>query len=255
MKIYFLHNGTEQEGPFDIKDLKGKEVNADTPIWFEGQVEWTTVKEVPELKELMKVTPPPFKKENISNSPPPIPNKKIEKEEKSESKSSNTTQQKPIIKNKTGKIFIVIGIILLLIVGGGVILNQLNNNGSGYSSGYDSYEGASSSTYQEQKMSIEEKELMYPTDFLTADGTYRETLMGDKLKVKGKIYNSATVASYKDANVEVTYYSKSGTNLGSESYTIWDVFSPGTTTTFNLKIKNYSNVKSIGWEVTSAETY
>jgi len=64
MKKYFLNNGKEQQGPFDIKDLKEKNVNADTPIWFEGITEWTTIKEVPELKSLISKPPPFIKKEN-----------------------------------------------------------------------------------------------------------------------------------------------------------------------------------------------
>lgn len=66
MKKYFLHNGKDQEGPFDINDLKVKNINADTPVWFEGISEWTTIKEVPELKSLISKPPPFIKKENKS---------------------------------------------------------------------------------------------------------------------------------------------------------------------------------------------
>ena len=144
--------------------------------------------------------------------------------------------------NFTTRMTIVIAIAFLL----------TNCNNSGNNSDYD---GASSSSYQEQKMSLEDKELANPTDFLDATGTYRENLLGDKLKVNGTITNSATVATYKDAVVRVTYYSKSKTNLGSEDYTIWDIFPSHSTKKFNLKIKNYSNISSIGWDVVKASSY
>jgi hypothetical protein len=144
--------------------------------------------------------------------------------------------------NFTTRMTIVIAIAFLL----------TNCNNSGNNSDYD---GAYSSSYQEQKMSLEDKELANPTDFLDATGTYRENLLGDKLKINGTITNSATVATYKDAVVRVTYYSKSKTNLGSEDYTIWDIFPPHSTKKFNLKTKNYSNISSIGWDVVKASSY
>ena len=117
------------------------------------------------------------------------------------------------------------------------------------------YEGPSSISNQSKKLSIEEQELANPAEFLKADGTFRENFMGDKLKVSSTIRNSATVATFKDAKVRVTYYSKSKTNLGSEDYTIWDVFKPRTKKVFKLKIKNYRNVSTIGWTVVDASPY
>lgn len=119
-------------------------------------------------------------------------------------------------------------------------------------SGGSSSDTSSSGSYQEKVMSVEEIERSQPTTFLTADGTYNENFWGDKLKVHGKITNSATVASYKDAVVRVTYYSKTKTELGSKEYTIYEVFSPHSTKTFELKIDNYKDVNSIGWDVISA---
>jgi hypothetical protein len=119
-------------------------------------------------------------------------------------------------------------------------------------SGGSSSDNSSGSSYQEKVMSVEEIERSQPTNFLTADGTYNENLWGNKLKVHGTIKNSATVASYKDAVVRVTYYSKTNTELGSKEYTIYEVFSPHSTKNFELKIDNYQEVNSIGWDVISA---
>ena len=61
MKKYFLHNGAEQQGAFDIEDLKTKNINKDTPIWYEGLDNWTTADKIDDLKELLKTTTaPPF---------------------------------------------------------------------------------------------------------------------------------------------------------------------------------------------------
>ena len=158
-----------------------------------------------------------------------------------------TTPQTEIPKKKSGigKILIIIAIVLLVIVGGPSIFNYFNNNG-GYGSG---------DSYQEKVMTIEEIERSQPTNFLSADGTYRETFWGDKFKINCVIKNSATVATYKDAVVRITYYTKTKTKLGSKDYSIYEVFPPNSTKTVELKIENYKDVNSIGWKVISASPY
>lgn len=249
MKEYFYHDGSEQQGPIKLEDLKLKKITKNTPVWHEGLPEWTTAGEIYELKEIFKVVPPPLKTKENKIQPPPLSK---EKPKASVKQNAETVKSAPRKKKKSGKSFVII-LIALIVIGGGVFaFNEYQKSGGGYSGSGSNYEGAYSSSYQEEKMSIEEKEQAYPTDFLDADGTYRENIWGDKLKVNGTITNSATVATYKDATVRITYYSKSNTNLGTEDYVIWDVFKPNTTKSFDLKIKNYSNVNSIGWEVVDA---
>jgi hypothetical protein len=107
-------------------------------------------------------------------------------------------------------------------------------------------------TYQQKVQSVEEIERAQPTNFLNASGTFNPTLFGNNLKVHGVIKNKATVATYKDAVVKITYYSKTKTSLGSNNYTIYDFFPPNTEKTFELKIDNYQNVSTIGLDVIKA---
>lgn len=60
MKKYFTHNGTEQQGPFDIVDLRANNITRETKIWFDGLPEWTTAGELEELKTIFASTPPPL---------------------------------------------------------------------------------------------------------------------------------------------------------------------------------------------------
>lgn len=60
MKKYFINNGTEQQGPFNIEELKSKVINKDTPIWYYGLSEWTTVEHIDELRIILSNVPPPF---------------------------------------------------------------------------------------------------------------------------------------------------------------------------------------------------
>ncbi|MEO7924623.1 MAG: DUF4339 domain-containing protein [Chitinophagaceae bacterium] len=51
MKKYFLNDGGSQQGPFDLEELRAKNITAATPIWYEGLAGWTTAGKVEELKE------------------------------------------------------------------------------------------------------------------------------------------------------------------------------------------------------------
>lgn len=62
MKKYFVHNGKEQQGPYSIDELRLKNLTAKTMIWFEGISNWTEAQFIPELKDLIVSTPPPFEK-------------------------------------------------------------------------------------------------------------------------------------------------------------------------------------------------
>ncbi|MEL1240739.1 DUF4339 domain-containing protein [Flavobacterium flavipallidum] len=61
MKKYYLHNGVESSGPFDLSELEIKQITATTPVWFSGLPDWKTAAEIEELQVLLKVSPPPFK--------------------------------------------------------------------------------------------------------------------------------------------------------------------------------------------------
>lgn len=60
MKKYFLNDGTGQQGPFSLEELKEKNLKADSPVWYEGLPDWTTVGALDELKDVLMHTPPPY---------------------------------------------------------------------------------------------------------------------------------------------------------------------------------------------------
>lgn len=239
MKKYYLHNGAEQQGPFTFEELTTQSINKYTLIWHDGLKDWTPAEKVDELKSLLYRTDPPVF--TNKQTPPSAPlQKESHRSETTQSSYSSVEDKK---KSNTG---ITITIFLILIVGGFAFFEALRN-GSAYETG--------GSTYQEKVLTVEEIEQSQPTAFLKADGNYNENFWGTKIKVHGVITNSATVATYKDAVVRVTYYSKTKTNLGSNDYTIYESFPPHSTTNFELKIENYKDVHSIGWEVVSAVAY
>ncbi len=62
MKLYFLHDGQSEFGPFTIQELQTKSLKPETPVWYDGLPEWKTINTIEELKDFFKPnTPPPFK--------------------------------------------------------------------------------------------------------------------------------------------------------------------------------------------------
>ncbi|MCE7995454.1 MAG: DUF4339 domain-containing protein [Roseivirga sp.] len=221
MKKYFLHDESEQIGPFNLSELGNHEIKKETPVWYEGLKDWTPAGDLDELSELFKGgTPPPFKPKEQSN------NKENTASEYEKGSSSN--------KLLTG---VLIAIIVFSI--GAFLVIQLSND-------------ASDDGYYQQVMTIEEIERSKPTEFLSASGTYRENFWGDKLRLKCEFINKATIADYKDAKVQVTFYSKTKTVLGREEQTVYEIFKANSSKTVQLEVANYKDVESIGWKVISA---
>lgn len=251
MSQYYIQENGEQKGPFSIDELKAKIIKRDTPIWREGLENWVTAINLEELKGFFKSLPPEFKTEPSKTTPPPF-EQKDSKHSFSESitKSDKTSSDSKVSKKKKSNMTIILTIVVLF--GTAVALLIINKtNGTGYSNNDYSTEN----NYETKKQSVAEIEASNPLKFLKADGYYNQNLLGTKLKVDGEIHNSATTTSYKDIVVRVYFYSKTKTLLGSEDYTIYEVVKPNHSKGFNLKVTNYKDVNSIGWDVVSAKVY
>ena len=223
MNKYYLHNGSDNIGPFTIDELKQNKITPTTPVWCEGMEDWNDAGSVEELKILFPVIPPPIKKAK-----------------QEEQKRSTIKEKKGNIYWSIYKLFRIFAIIFLIIVGI-IILSKVFDK-----------EIDTSSTYQESVMTIQEIEAAEPVNYLKADGTYNNNFIGDKVKINGVITNSATVTTYKDIIVRVNFYSKTNTLIGTEDYTLYEFYPPNSSQEFKLKVKAYSNVSSLGWEIVNA---
>lgn len=218
MKKYYLHNGTENIGPLDLDELKAKAITKNTQVWCDGMEDWKNAGEVEELKSILSVVPPPIAKK------PEI-------------------KPEPIASNKKTHWFWrmtrVLAILIIVCITIFAFVDYMNEKYSG-------------SSYEESIMTIGEMEVADPSLYLNTTGTYKPTFLGDQLKINGVIENKATVTNYKDVVIEVIFYSKTNSEIAREQYTIYDFFAPNTKKEFKLKVKNYSNVNTIGWNVFNA---
>jgi hypothetical protein len=128
----------------------------------------------------------------------------------------------------------------------GALFTSCNNGGS--SSG-----SVSTENYEQSKMSLEDQEKSDPLKFLSVEGgTYRKTIFGNKMELEGKIFNSATIATFKDVVLHIRFNSETETEVGTADHTIYEFFAPNTSKPFKFKIEIPDGANSAGFEVISA---
>ena len=106
--------------------------------------------------------------------------------------------------------------------------------------------------YEETKENLAETEKKNPVRFLSVSGGDKRNLIGQTV-VKGIVTNNATVATFKDIQVELYFYSKTGTLLEKDVETIFETLAPGKKTEFKTKYFTPKGTDSVGLKVMSAK--
>ncbi len=183
MKKYFLHNGSESSGPFDIEELKVKKINKSTPVWFDGMEHWKTAEEIPELTSLFMVIPPPFRPTQNK-----ISNKKIEK---------NQEEQK-ILGFSKNTFYVISGILILAI--GTTIFNNLQDSRSRELEIKNHKTDIENQQYVLQQKEIEEQKIVL------AEQQQKEAerlLIGKKDTINNKIVEIQQLVNDKRITIEI----------------------------------------------------
>jgi hypothetical protein len=126
-----------------------------------------------------------------------------------------------------------------------IIAAALMTSCSGGGSGSSSLGFPTEQTYEEKILSIEEEEKANPKRFLDASGSYRENVLGTKMRIFGNVTSSATKANFKDIVIKVTYYSATDTDLGSDNFVLYKFVNAGTTVSFEWKIDKPSGCSKL----------
>lgn len=106
--------------------------------------------------------------------------------------------------------------------------------------------------YEEKKESLEDMEKKDPVRFLSVSSHDKKNLIGQTV-VKGTLKNKATVASYKDIEIELSFYSKTGSLLEKDTETIYETIAPGKDTDFKTKYFAPKGTDSVSIRVLSAK--
>lgn len=107
-------------------------------------------------------------------------------------------------------------------------------------------------SYEATKESLQEKEKKSPEKFLSVTGHDKHNLFGQTV-IKGTITNKATVASFKDVDVQLDFYSKTGTHLETDKETVYEVVAPGQSKNFKTKYFAPKGTDSVALTITGAK--
>ena len=106
--------------------------------------------------------------------------------------------------------------------------------------------------YELTKKNLREKENKSPQNFLTVSGTNKHNLVGQTV-VRGVVKNKATVAVYKDVDIQLDFYSKTGALLETDKETVYEEIHPGQSKNFKTKYFAPKGSDSVALKVLDAK--
>ncbi len=107
-------------------------------------------------------------------------------------------------------------------------------------------------SYQETKKSLLIKEQKDPLNFLTVHGNDKRNLLGQTV-VKCVVKNNATLATYKDVDLQLSFYSKTKVLLETDKETVFEVLPAGQSKDFKTKYFAPKGTDSVALEVLAAK--
>lgn len=107
--------------------------------------------------------------------------------------------------------------------------------------------------YEQTKETLEQTEKKNPKRFLSVEGHDRKNLLRQTV-IKGTITNKATVASYKDVDIEISYFSSTGALLLKDHEVVYEIVAPGSDVNFKTKTYAPKGTDSIAMKIAAAKT-
>lgn len=114
------------------------------------------------------------------------------------------------------------------------------------------YDINTDNNYTGSKNTIEKTERKNPASFLSANAKRRKNFIRQTV-VYGSIYNNAKMVTYKDAELLLSFYSKTGTLLEEDRQTVYDHIVPGGTISFKSKYFTPKDTDSMSVKVITAK--
>ncbi len=134
--------------------------------------------------------------------------------------------------------------IFIFLVVSVAIFSCNNNEASNTDSDKDNYE--------KTKESLRETEEKNPQNFLIISGDNKNNLVGQTV-VKAIISNKASVAIYKDVDIQLDFYSKTGTLLETDKETVYEILNPGESKSFKTKYFAPKGTDSVALKILGAK--
>lgn len=240
-KKYYLILDDIQKGPFTLEELKSFELDKSRLVWFEELEDWTPIEKIGELSHIIKRVPPPIKP--FVAKPPPVRTK------------FEVTKKDSFFK--TNKWYFIVGFVLLLLLTIAFFTqnkeqtsseeplsseqtepiqeNNVQINSSSQTNDFEPFEERELSPSQLRQQLLE-KEQNNPLSYLSVNGSMSENKVKTKhgtffrssewkvdgYMLEGYITNTATIATFKDITVRISFISSTGSIINKTDFVVYD---------------------------------
>ena len=117
--------------------------------------------------------------------------------------------------------------------------------------GCHSGEQQPSAKYEEKKATLEDMERDSPLKFLRVNASHRGNLLNQTV-VEGEITNKATLVSFKNIQVQVSFLDKDNALIEKQKETLDEVVKPGTSMDFKIKTSHVKGANSVTIDIIAA---
>ena len=107
--------------------------------------------------------------------------------------------------------------------------------------------------YEQTKETLAETEKKNPRFFITVKSEDWKNIIGQRV-IKGSITNTAKVCSYKDVDLELSFFSKTGALLEKDHEIIYETLAPGGSKGFKSKYFAPKGTNNVGVKVMGARS-
>ncbi|RZM02367.1 MAG: hypothetical protein EOO88_57185 [Pedobacter sp.] len=114
------------------------------------------------------------------------------------------------------------------------------------------YDIDSKDKYENSKEALMATEKKNAARFITVKGNNKKNLIGQTV-IKGTIYNSAKIVTYKDIDIKLAFYSKTGALLEEDHEIVYETVAPGGSKTFKSKYFTPRGTDSVAFTVIAAK--
>ncbi|QIX59694.1 hypothetical protein HER32_00190 [Hymenobacter sp. BT18] len=108
-------------------------------------------------------------------------------------------------------------------------------------------------TYEQQRARLAAKELEYWPEFVSGSFTQHTNFINETV-VQGTVSSTASVATFKDIVLEVTFYSKTDTELGTRRATIYEFLPPGGSVHVKKKFATPANTHHVQYGIADTQS-
>lgn len=108
-----------------------------------------------------------------------------------------------------------------------------------------------STKYEEKKASMADMEKESPLKFLKISGSHRRNLVSQEV-IEGEVANHATLTSYKNIEIQLTFLNSDGSTVDKQKHTLDDVAKPGSSVDFKIKVSHVKDASSVTMDIVDA---